>query len=593
MKRPKKEKTIYRQILNGYLILTVVIAILVTFAIVCIKGIESSYAKINSFSSQQLKAQEVITAHYKWLEQLSDSITTGGDFEGSLDSNTCALGKWISSASKEMKQYPEIKNALDKIDSPHEEIHSQAANLVELSKTNKEEAYEEYSSLFKPKVEEIGNGLQEISNTYNDMSAKIQLQANRTEIVSNIMLVLIGVLAVLSSISIARRMAKRISKPILAVTKWSEQLSTGVDNLQFDAEELEASSNAAEISRMIESFRQMSDSIKLNVDVIKKVADGDLTAYVDIKSDGDSLGRSLYHLVQNNDFMFADLLEIADSVATNANQISDSSQMLAGSSANQAEAVETLSFTVHKANDLAADNAGHARNVSGLIREMNHKIEEGQENMGELLGAVDGIKTASSRISVVMKSINDIAFQTNILALNAAVEAARAGQAGKGFAVVADEVRNLALKSQEAAEQSRTLIENTIKKAEEGGTISEHASETFSTIVDRVKQIEDNIYQIDNASAEQQELINKVTKEIERISGAVSENAASTEETAASTEQMNANAAEIKKAMKRFNLRKRVMGQPYIPPEKKNDPKFIEEATMNYQAALQKGSTRG
>lgn len=588
MKRVKKEKTIHGQILHGYLILTAVITILVTFSIVCIRVIEANYAKINSFSSQQLKAQEVITAHYQWLEQLSDSITTGGEFEGSLDPATCVLGKWITSASAEMNQYPEIEKALQEIDSPHEEIHSQAANLVELSKTDQKQAYEDYSSKFKPKVEEIGNGLQVISNTYSDMSNAIQLQATRTELISNILLILIGVLAVLSSISIARRMANRISKPILAVTKWSEQLSTGVDNLHFDSEELETGSNAAEITRMIQSFQQMSDSIKHNVDVIKKVADGDLTAYVDIKSDGDSLGRSLYHLVQNNDFMFAGLLEIADSVAANANQISDSSQMLAGSSASQAEAVETLSYTVHKANDLASDNAGHASNVSGLIREMNHKIEEGQENMGELLGAVDGIKTASSKISVVMKSINDIAFQTNILALNAAVEAARAGQAGKGFAVVADEVRNLALKSQEAAEQSRTLIENTILKAEEGSTISEHASETFSAIVDRVRKIEDSIYKIDNASAEQQELISKVTNEIERISGAVSENAASTEETAASTEQMNANAAEIRKAMKRFNLRKRVMGQPYIPPEKRDDSKFIEEATRNYQAAIHK-----
>lgn len=589
MGKQKKGKTIRGQILQGYLILTIVIIFLVTLSILCMRGIESNYEKVESFSGQQMKSQEVVTAHYKWLEQLSESITVGSDFEGSLNADTCALGKWLDSAEESMKAYPEIKAALESIKKPHEEIHSQAADLVTLSKTDRDSAYKKYTELFKPKVEEIGTGLQNVSASYSNMSEQLMEQTKRTQFLCHILLIVIGIFAIISSISIARKMAERISKPIAAVTRWSEQLSMGVENLKFDIDELENVDNALEIDRMIESFRLMSDNIKKNVEVIQKVADGDLTAYVDIKSDGDSLGRSLYHLVQNNDFMFADLLRIADCVAANANQIADASQMLAANSSNQADAVETLSTTVHKANTLAADNAESAKDVTVLIKKMDDRIGDGQEKMGELVGAVDAIKTASNRISAVMKSINDIAFQTNVLALNAAVEAARAGQAGKGFAVVADEVRNLALKSQEAAEQSRTIIEDTIAKAEQGGEISEQASDTFRMIVEQVEQIETSIYQIDQASDKQQHLIEQVTKEIERISGAVTENAAASEQTAASTEQMNANASEIHQAMKKFNLRKRVIGQPYIPPEKKDDSEFIEEATKNYNEAMRTG----
>ena len=477
---------------------------------------------------------------------------------------------------------------IEEINKPHDEIHSEAAKLVELAKTNRDEAYEQYAGVFKPKVVNIGKGLNKISDIYQEKAEQIIKETRQGVLVSVLILLAIGMGASLASVILGRRMATRISKPILAVANWSEQLSAGVDNLRFDAEDLQERGNASEINRMISSFREMADNIREHVRVIQKVAEGDLTAYVDIRSEGDSLGSGLYHMVQNNDFMFARLLEIADTVADNANQIADSAQMLAESSTSQAGAVEQLSDTVQNADTLAAGNAENASGVMSLIKGMNHEILEGQDKMEELLEAVQGIERASENISVVMKSINDIAFQTNILALNAAVEAARAGSAGKGFAVVADEVRNLALKSQEAAEQSRALIENTITKAAKGGNISQQASETFQSIVDRIKQIEERIGSIDDASARQQELMRRINEEIGRISSAVTENAATSEHTAASTQQMNAGAAQIKLAMDRFQLRKREPGKPYIPPEKADDKEFIERATRNFYAHAQK-----
>lgn len=577
-----KGQTIQKQIMHGYLLLIAILIVLVIAAIITLRVTEHRYAKITNASTQQFNAQQVTTAHYKWLEQLSSAITTGEAFEGGLDPDTCALGKWLKTSKAEMINDAEMEAALNAITMPHQEIHTTAAAAVQLSQTDRDAAYKLYTESFKPKVAQIGESLNLLSGRFQTIADSMQTGAQRLMMLSNLLLLLAGAAAILIAIEIGRRVSSRIAKPIKAVEKWSEAMASGVDNLKFDSISLEDQNNALEIEKMIESFRNMTESIRANVKVITRVADGDLTAYVDIKSDGDSLGRSLYHLVQNNDFMFANLLRVADSVAVNAGHIASASQALAQSSAAQAGAVETLSTTASQANQLATQNADSAVLATDLINQIEQEIHEGQQKMDTLLAAVQSIVQASSKISLVMKSINDIAFQTNILALNAAVEAARAGNAGKGFAVVADEVRQLALKSAQAADQSVGLIEDTIQKADQGGEISRQASDTFTTIVVTTSKISDMIRRVNAASLQQQNHVQEIHSEISMISAIVEENAASSEETAAATQQMNSNAEYIRQEMARFNLRKREEGKPYIPPEKSHDPEFIRTATENY-----------
>lgn len=578
--------SIRTQILSGYLLLTVVLVFLVLIAIASLLATNKGFTKIEKYQTQQQRAQKVITAHYQWLEQLSESISTEEEFTGSLDPNSCALGKWIAESEEEMTGDSIMAESLNRIIEPHKEIHLTASELLALSETSKEEALSLYASDYKPKVVLIGEGLEAISDRYQQISVELKTKTEHLALLCKILLVAAGAGAVVGSIIIGLKISKRISEPIAAVETWSEELASGVDNFQFDVNILTKKGNSREINQMIRSFEKMASGIRENVRVIQKVAEGDLTAYVDIKSSGDSLGRNLYHLVQNNDMMFADLLRVADSVASNAGHIAAASQSLADSSTTQASAVEVLSDTIREANDLASANANSANEASSVIENMQKEVNLGKERMDTLLASVDEIKRASEQISSVMKSINDIAFQTNILALNAAVEAARAGTAGKGFAVVADEVRNLSIKSAEAAEQSRVLIENTIEKTAEGSKISHQASETFADIVVRTGEISGMMEEINNASITQQNYMAEVNNEIAKISSIVMTNAAASEETAAATKEMNANADIIKQSMYKFNLRKRQAGKPYIPPEKVNDEKFIREAEENYQKKM-------
>lgn len=588
-KKDKDAKSIHSQIMSGYLMLAAVLIFIVISSIIALSITEAASSKITTYQEEQYKAQEVISAHYKWLENLSESITTGEEFTGSLDPDSCALGQWLLESESIMNSDSVMKNALDLCIKPHEEIHLTASKLLELSATDKNTAYESYSIDFKPKVVQIGESLDTISKRYQEIAQQMIKRKQILSIVVNVLLLVVSASALLTALRIGKRVSFRISGPINAVAEYSEKLAAGIDNIVFEDSMLKNSQNASEINSMIHHFQAMADGIKKNVDVIRKVAEGDLTAFVEIKSSDDSLGKNLYRLVQNNDFMLADVLRVADSVAENATYIAGASQALAQSCTEQADSVESLSATVTHANKLASDNATKAGEASCIIKEMKNEVMEGGSDMEALANSVTDIRESSMKVSSVMNAINDIAAQTNILSLNASIEAARAGDAGKGFTVVAEEVRQLAAKSAQAANESRKLIEDTIEKTREGTRISEQASATFNKIVETADRITEIVDHIDTASDEQQQCIEEVYKDIKKVTSIVVENAATSQETAASTQEMEAGAAKIHKVMQQYKLRKREEGKPYIPPEKSNDEKFIQEATKNYQQAKHGG----
>ncbi len=244
----------------------------------------------------------------------------------------------------------------------------------------------------------------------------------------------------------------------------------------------------------------------------------------------------------------------AEQVDSGAGQVSSSAQALASGATEQAATVEQLTASVTTVAKQAEENAQNVRNAAGYVAKVAAGVRSGNEEMRNLNEAMGEIRASSEKISVITKTIEDIAFQTNILALNAAIEAARAGAAGKGFAVVADEVRNLAAKSAEAARETGVLIEQSVTTVAQGDALAEKTTNMLLEIAEHAEQVSQAVGQVDQASAEQAEAIEQINQGLALVSSIVQTNAATAEESSAASEELAAQAQSLKVEVEKFIL---------------------------------------
>lgn len=241
-----------------------------------------------------------------------------------------------------------------------------------------------------------------------------------------------------------------------------------------------------------------------------------------------------------------DLLKGADQVAAASEQLSESSQQLAEGSSENAASIEETSSTLSQTSSMVQQNTENTREAAILSIDTKKSAEKENEEMADMLSAMEDIKKSSSEISKIIKVIDDIAFQTNILSLNAAVEAARAGEAGAGFAVVAEEVRNLAQRSAQAAKDTASMIETSVERAATGVTIAKKVADSLNEITGKVEKVHAIMDEINVASQEQAQgigQINKAVSQMEQVTQSIASNA---EESASASEELNAQAENMK-----------------------------------------------
>ena len=278
----------------------------------------------------------------------------------------------------------------------------------------------------------------------------------------------------------------------------------------------------------------------------------------------------------------------AEQTTSSAGQVSSASQSLAESASEQAASLEETNSSLEEMSSLTQNNAESAQKANDLARQARAAADTGATDMQAMGAAMEGIKASSDDIGKIIKTINEIAFQTNILALNAAVEAARAGEAGMGFAVVADEVRNLAQRCAQSAKETTVKIEGAVNKTTQGVQLSAKVSRGLQEIVAKVRQVDELVAAVTAASKEQSGGVSQINTAITQMDKMTQSNAASAEETASAAEELNAQARALMAEV--AELRQLVGGHSPVEPAITDAETRESEASARDRSALK--STR-
>jgi len=550
--------SIRKKILGGFLVVALLGMVLGATGFVSAQLLSSKTTELHEYSIQSDVFAKILNAHYSWRNGLTKAVITEAEFTGSLDPNTCALGQWLNSEDAKNVTDPELRKLLSRVSDPHDYIHYEAENILKLiNDGNKDAAMDELKNNVFLKFNEVISELTAIGDRYSELVEERVIEVSTIANTARLIIVVFIIIALAGSIFFALFISNMVSKPLSPITKFMQKAGTTGD-LVFQPEDLESikrfSQNEDELGRLIAAAASFVGRITDVSEILEKIADGDLTAELPLLSDEDTMGKALKKMSAGLNSMFSEINASAMQVSAGSNQVADGAQTLALGATEQTASIEDLSISINEIADKTRYNLSKAEHTAQLARMIKNNAEKGNHKMDEMLSAVTQIHEASQTISKVIKTIDDIAFQTNILALNAAVEAARAGQDGKGFAVVADEVRNLAAKSAEAANETKVLIDNSMEKTEFGVRIAEETSASLSEIVSGINESTSLVAEIAKFSEEQSLSISQINASVDQVAQIVQQNSATAEKSAAASEEMSGQAKILRKLISQFKI---------------------------------------
>ena len=347
---------------------------------------------------------------------------------------------------------------------------------------------------------------------------------------------------------------RRILTPVVHIGELAKEMNKG--HLSYRITDVKKGKD--EVGQLLVQVATMRDTLHGYIQDLSRVlgamAEGNFTAHTEAVYSGDfvELNRSVELISAQMKDIISKINTTSDNVNADASDSAKGSDVLAAGTVRQAEAIEELSVSLNDISARVNETADKSRNAMELADSGSAVLDEQHNYMAQMTAAMENISRQSGEIERINKTIDDIAFQTNILALNAAIEAARTGEAGKGFAVVADEVRNLAAKSAEAVRTTSQLITAAVSAVSEGSEIAQKNAESLDAVVEifgRTKQV---IGDISAAADYQSKSIGQITSGISEISDVVQQTSDAAREIASSCEELNSQAVQLRNEVKQF-----------------------------------------
>ena len=385
--------------------------------------------------------------------------------------------------------------------------------------------------------------------------ADSEFMAARNQLI--LMCALFSVVGLLILIAISFFLIKRALNPLQGIALAGKAVAEGNFDVKvsYDRQD-EIGDLAAAIQSVMQHVREIISDLS---DKLSELAKGNFRVSLENTEQYPGAYRPLLNSLQeiSNDLnkTMAEIKTSAKEVNAGAEQVSSGAQGLSQGATEQASSIEELSATVNDISEHIKKTAENTRLANTEAQNAGKEVSHSDKQMQQMKAAMENINQKSGEISKIIKTIDDIAFQTNILALNAAIEAARAGVAGKGFAVVADEVGNLAQKSANAAKDTTMLIEETLQAVEQGTVLADSTAESLQRVVTGASKVTELVNQIAEASVEQSRAVEQVSTGIDQISSVVQSNTATAEESAAASEELSGQANILNELVGRFQLK--------------------------------------